>query len=63
MGEQRFQMASVAPFVADSLSAMVVKFRASLARLTKFREVIAVYPSGDIVGGLKMKGWKAKMTE
>lgn len=56
-------MASVAPFVADSLSAMVVKFRASLARLTKFREVIAVYPSADIVGGLKMKGWKAKMTE
>lgn len=56
-------MASVAPFVADSLSVMMVKFRASSARLTKFREVIGVYPPGGIAGGLKMKGWKAKMTE
>lgn len=50
MGEQRFQMASAAPFVADSLSVMMVKFRASSARLTKFREVIAVYPPGGILG-------------
>lgn len=33
-------------FVAGSLCVMIMRFRASSARLTKFREVIAVYPSG-----------------